>query len=183
MPRKPKAKRARAPEPKRRRKVAATKKPKAKPRAKKPAVKPRAKKVVREIRKTPPRSKKLTAAQVRARRQAALARELKREAEQRKKAAAKRKRREAALKGWEKRRKEARQRSERARRGWRTRHFRKAREQAVNGLRGRNARDWRVLFDLIDNEDPIWLAFLARAEELGFSSRQARDEWFSPTMG
>jgi hypothetical protein len=89
---------------------------------------------------------------------------------------------EAAKKGWVTRRKRAKVRSKAATKGWRTRKFRAARERAVNGLRGKKRADWQILVGLIENDDPVWLAFLAEAEKLGFTSYQARDEWFSPTI-
>jgi len=91
-------------------------------------------------------------------------------------------RQQAAIKGWETRRKNKRARSRRAKKGWRTRWFRQARYAAADGLHGKLRADWKVLVAMIDNNDPAWLAFLARAEELGFTTRAARDEWFSPQM-
>ncbi len=93
-----------------------------------------------------------------------------------------RKRAAGAKQGWDTRRREAKKRSQRSKRGWKTRWFRQARHEAVDGLHGANRAHWITLRALIENNDALWLAFLERAAELGFSSRQARDEWFSPTL-
>lgn len=127
--------------------------------------------------------KRREAAELRRRRKLAVERAARRLAKERAEKKLKKKRSDAAKKGWKAHEKKKKQRRERAKKGWRTRWFRQAREEAADGLRGKKRQDWKVLVAMIDNDDAVWLAFLARAEELGFTSSQARDEWFSPAMG
>lgn len=86
----------------------------------------------------------------------------------------------AAKRRWEREHKEALARSRRAKRGWRTRRFHRARERLVGGLHGKRRNDWISLRNMIRDKHPRWLEFLKICAEQKIGSKRMRDGWMSP---
>lgn len=79
-------------------------------------------------------------------------------------------------------------RSKSSKRSWGRRKLRRARVEVGPHETGRNAVGHHLLRGLLGDPkngidpDPMWLDFLERCRELGFSDGEARSEWFSPEL-